>query len=106
MKRTRLETADQALSFYRQVDDDTAKSILDFLIDHPDERFEGADLVRQLGLDEHRVVARSTYRMGQIAADFGLHRPWTEAQRGYLMPGEQARLLRQAREQSAAATSF
>ena len=103
MERTTLQTTAQAHAFYERVNDPTAKAILDCLIDHPDERFEGADLIAQLGLPEHRDVARSTYRMGQVAADLDLHRPWTEGQRGYLMPGEQAELLHQARKQQGAA---
>lgn len=102
MDRSDLETHEQAVAFYRRVTDPTAKSILDFLIDHPEERHEGADLVQQLGLAEHRDVARSTYLMGQIASDQGLDRPWTEGQRGYLLPEEHATLLREARGRAAA----
>lgn len=102
MDRSDLKMSDQAVAFYRGVTDTTAKSILDFLIDHPDERYEGADLVQQLGLAEHCDVARSTYLMGQIASDQGLQRPWTEGQRGYLLPEEHATLLRDARDRTAA----
>ncbi len=97
MQRSTMTTADQARAFYQQVREATARAILDHLIDHPDERFEGADLVKELGLDEHSDVARATYRMGLIAAELHLDRPWNEAQRGYLMSGKQAELLRQAR---------
>ena len=105
MERTRLTTSEQAESFYRRVTDETARSILDFLIDHPDERFDGAALVRHLGLSEHRQVARVTYYMGQIATELGHDRPWTEGQLGYLMPAEQADLLRQARDTVLAGTA-
>lgn len=102
MERTKLTSPEQAASFYRRVADETARSILDYLIDHPEERFDGAALVRHLGLSEHREVARATYYMGQIAAELGHDRPWTEGQLGYLMPEEQANLLRQARESTPA----
>ena len=89
---------DVAVAFYRSVDDPTAKAVLDFLIDHPDERFDGAALVRHLGLAAHRDVARATFYLGTLSAARGRRRPWTEAQLGYLMPSPQAELLRRARE--------
>ena len=92
---------DVAVAFYRSVDDPTAKAVLDFLIDHPDERFDGAALVRQLGLGAHGDVARATFYLGTLAAAHGRRRPWTEAQLGCLMPAAQAELLRRAREQVA-----
>lgn len=90
---------EKAGSFYRRVTDPTAISILDFLVDHPDERLDGAAILQQLGLARHRDVAESTYLMGQIATELGLQRPWTESQVGYLMPASHAATLRQAREQ-------
>jgi hypothetical protein len=99
MERSTLETIEGASSFYRGVSDPTARAILDFLIDHPNERFDGAALVQQLGLAEHRDVARATYWMGQVAADLGLWRPWIEGQLGYLLPDQPADFLRQARAQ-------
>ena len=86
-----------AAALYRSVTDPTAKAILDYLIDHPDERVNGAALVRALGLPEHRVVARAAYSMGQTAAALVPTRPWTEAQQGYLMPAPVAELFRRAR---------
>ena len=91
---------DVAVAYYRSVADPTAKALLDFLIDHPDERFDGAALVRHLGLGEHRAVARATSRLGTLAAALDRRRPWTEAQLGYLMPAVQADLLRRARERA------
>ena len=86
-----------AAAFYRSVLDPTARAILDHLIDHPDQRFDGAALARALDLAEHRAVARATYEMGQLAAGLGRNRPWQEAQLGYLMPGPIAELFRQVR---------
>lgn len=98
-------SVETATAFYRDVTDPTAMAILDFLIDHPDERVNGRAIVEHLGLARHSDVARSTYLMGQIAADHGAGRPWTEGQLGYLMPGERAEILRQARDQVRQATA-
>jgi hypothetical protein len=87
-----------AVTFYRSVADANARALLDFLIDHPDERFDGAALARQLGFARHRDVARATYALGQLAADLGRRRPWREGQLGYLMDAAQADLLRRARD--------
>ena len=89
-----------AATFYRAVTDPTAKAILDYLIDHPDERVDGAALVRAFGLPEHRAVARAAYLMGRIASAEGRNRPWSEAQLGYQMSAPVAELFRQARSQA------
>lgn len=98
MDRSNLETIEQARDFYRAINDPTAKAILDFLTDHPGERFDGAAIVRHLSLGAHRDVAQATYLMGQIATAQGLNRPWAEGQLGYLMPEQEATLLSRARE--------
>lgn len=87
----------RALAFYRAIEDPTARAVLDFLIDRPGQRFDGAAIARALGLPRTRDVARATYAMGEIAATLGHGRPWTEAQLGYAMPEEQAALFRRAR---------
>jgi hypothetical protein len=91
---------DLATSFYRAVDDVGSRAVLDFLIDHPDERFEGAAIAEALGLPRHRDVARATYAYGEVARTMGRARPWQEAQLGYLMPASKAALLRQARDRA------
>jgi hypothetical protein len=88
---------DLAVRFYRAIDDPGARAVLDFLIDHPDERFEGTAIADTLGLPQHRTVARAAYAYGEIARSLNRARPWQEAQLGYLMPAEQATVLRQAR---------
>lgn len=87
----------EATTFYRGVSDANARALLDFLIDHPEERFDEAGLADRVGFAEHRLVARSTYAMGLALRELGFGRPWTEAQSGYLMPAEAATLLREAR---------
>ncbi len=92
---------DRATAFYQSIPDQTAKAVLDFLIDHPDDTFDGAAIVKQLGLAQHRDVARATFALGEAAAALGRKRPWTEAQRGYAMPVAQAELFRRARTRAA-----
>lgn len=90
-----------ALAFYRAVEDPAARAVLDFLIDHPGQRHDGAAIARSLGLPRNTDVARATYAMGEIAAALGHGRPWTEAQLGYAMEEEQAARLRAARSAAA-----
>ena len=89
---------DLAVAFYQSIGDPTARAVLDFLVDHAEQRFDGAAIVRHLGLDRHRDVARATFRLGALAASLQRARPWTESQLGYLMPCAQAELLRRARK--------
>jgi hypothetical protein len=93
---------DLATRFYRAIDDPTARAVLGFLIDHPDERHEGFAIADTLGLPRHGDVARALYGYGEAARSLGKSRPWQEAQMGYLMPSAQATLLRQARERATA----
>lgn len=75
---------------------DDAYRALDFLARHPDQRFDGAALRPEIGFETHREVTRAFALLGQGLADRGLARLWNEAQRGYLMSGAQAALLRRA----------
>ena len=86
---------------YGALGDGTARQVLDVLIDHPDERFDGAALKERLGLVEHAEVARAIATIGAALADHGIARPWSEAQRGYLLPEEQAAILARGRDASA-----
>ena len=88
---------DVAIAFYRGIVDPRARTVLDFLIDHPGERFDGAAIAEHLGFERHRDVARSTYVLGEAAAALGRRRPWKEAQLGYSMAPEQAALFVRAR---------
>ena len=96
---------DAAVALYRSLDDRTARAFLDLLIDHPEERFDGAAVARRLGLEHHPDVARAAYRIGQIAAAQGRTRPWNEAQLGYAMARDQAALFAAGRRQAAAETA-
>ena len=98
MREFAATDTDAALAFYRDIDDPTARAVLDLLVDHPEQRFDGAAIARRLGLERHRDVARATFRIGQIAAAHGRRRPWHEAQLGYCMADDQAALFRRARD--------
>jgi alkanesulfonate monooxygenase SsuD/methylene tetrahydromethanopterin reductase-like flavin-dependent oxidoreductase (luciferase family) len=87
---------------YAAVRDGTPRRLLDFLIDHPDERFDGAALMRQLELPRHDEVARGFAALAADLAEHGLSRPWNEAQAGYLLPAQQAAVLADARERTTA----
>jgi F420-dependent oxidoreductase-like protein len=82
---------------YAAVRDGTPRRLLDFLIDHPDERFEGAALMRQLDLQRHDEVARGFAALAADLAGHGLARPWNEAQAGYLLSAQDAAVFARAR---------
>lgn len=90
-----------ATKFYRAISDENARRLLDNLIDHPDEQRTASDLQAQLGLAEHRDVARATYQLGLLAAELERARPWGEGQMGYRMSNEMATLFQAARTQAA-----
>ncbi len=48
---------DVAKRFYDAIDNPTARAVLDFLIDHPDEPHEGYVIADSLGLPRHQDVA-------------------------------------------------
>jgi len=96
---TAMDEADVARA-YAAVRDGTPRRLLDFLIDHPDERFEAAALMRHLELRRHDEVARGFAALAANLAEQGLTRPWNEAQAGYLLPTQPAAVLAHARERS------
>jgi F420-dependent oxidoreductase-like protein len=97
-----LTTIDEAavVRAYAGVREGAPHLLLDFLIDHPDERFDGAALMRRLDLSRHDEVARGFAALAADLAGHGLARPWNEAQAGYLLPPRQAAVLARARERS------
>jgi hypothetical protein len=91
-------TAESAGELYPRIEEPGARRLLDYLIDHPDQQHDSEALQQTLGFAEHRQVALSAYAIGEIASELGLARPWVEAQRGYTMPEENARLLAAVRQ--------
>ena len=77
--------------------EDAPRKVMHYLIAHPDERLEGAQLREILGFETHAEVSLAIATAGDAFAGQGLHRPWTEAQRGYQLDTERAALLDQAR---------
>jgi alkanesulfonate monooxygenase SsuD/methylene tetrahydromethanopterin reductase-like flavin-dependent oxidoreductase (luciferase family) len=94
-----LTTVDEAdvVRAYAAVRDGTPRRLLDFLIDHADERLDSAALQRQLELERHDEVARGFAALAEDLAAEGLKRPWNEAQAGYLLAGQPAAVLARAR---------
>jgi hypothetical protein len=82
---------------YREATDPAARALLDFLIDHPGQRFEARQIMESLNFAQHRDVALAAHAVGEIAGRHGLERPWLEAQLGYTMSEEVAEALRTAR---------
>lgn len=79
-----------------EIGEGTPRRVLDALVGHPDERFDGAALMRRLGLDAHAEVARAVAALGAAFEARGLARPWNEAQRGYLLPAGMAAIVTRA----------
>jgi F420-dependent oxidoreductase-like protein len=73
------------------------RAVLDVLIDHPDERLDGAALMERAGCAAHADVTRALASLAAALAERGLARPWQEAQTGYLLPANKAALLARAR---------
>ena len=77
--------------------DSGARQVVDVLIDHPDERFDGAAIMARAGIEGHREVTQALVSFATALAEHGLARPWNEAQNGWLLSSENADLLGQAR---------
>jgi F420-dependent oxidoreductase-like protein len=94
-----LTTIDEATvrRAYAGVRDGTPRQLLDFLIDRPDEQFNGAALMERLGLQRHDEVARGFAALAAGLASHGIARCWTEGQSGYLLAAQQAAVLDKAR---------
>jgi hypothetical protein len=74
------------------------RHLFEFLIDHPDERFDAAALKERLDLERHDEVARGFAALAADLARYGIARPWNEAQAGFLLPSRQAAVLVRARD--------
>jgi hypothetical protein len=89
--------ADAVGRAYAGVREGLPRQMLDYLIDHPDERLDGAALMQRLGLARHDEVARTLAAIAADLARAGIAPPWNEAQAGYLLPAREAALLARAR---------
>lgn len=98
MRSLRSDDVSLIADIYAELGDGTPRRILDLLIDHPDERFESSALKERLGLADHAEVARAIVAIGAAFSKRGIARPWSEAQRGYLLTAEQATILARGRE--------
>jgi F420-dependent oxidoreductase-like protein len=95
---TAIDEADLVRA-YAAVRDGTPRRLLDFLIDHPDERFDSAALMQRLDLERHDEVARGFAALAADLAEHRLARPWTEAQAGYTLTSQSAAVLARARDE-------
>jgi F420-dependent oxidoreductase-like protein len=84
---------------YAAVRDGTPRRLLDFLVDHPDERFDSAALMQRLDLERHDEVARGFAALAADLAEHRLARPWNEAQAGYMLTSQSAAVLARARDE-------
>ena len=96
---TALDEA-EVVRAYDAVRDGTPRRLLDFLIDHPDERFDSATLMQRLDLERHDEIARGFAALAADLASHGLARPWNEAQAGFMLAPAHAAVLSRGREQS------
>ncbi|HEU0114474.1 MAG TPA: hypothetical protein VFQ80_07350, partial [Thermomicrobiales bacterium] len=80
------------------IDDPAARRLLEFLIAHPDTRFDGAALIEPLGFDRHVEVTLAAASLAAAFAKSGVASPWNESQLGYLLPAASAALLARAHE--------
>ena len=87
---------DAIRAWLADVDNETGRRALLFLMNHPGERFDGSALRDALGIETHRDITRAFGRLGASLAERGYGTLWNEAQRGYLMTAEDADLLQHA----------
>ena len=76
-----------------------SRKVLQHLIDHADERIDGAGIQAALGVERHSEVTLSFADLGGRFTGAGFNRPWNEAQRGYLVECATAELLGRALQQ-------
>lgn len=82
---------------FAAIPDGAPRRLLDWLIAHPNERFDASALREQLGLERHDEVARGFAAAANALAGHGLARPWNEAQAGFLLTPEWAAAFSAAR---------
>jgi alkanesulfonate monooxygenase SsuD/methylene tetrahydromethanopterin reductase-like flavin-dependent oxidoreductase (luciferase family) len=100
--RRKLEAGDDTLveKVLALIDNDDARGVLALLIENPDERFDGSAIMRRLEMTEHADVAHAFAVLGDAFEEHGLARPWSEAQRGYMLTADDAHILRRGRDEA------
>jgi alkanesulfonate monooxygenase SsuD/methylene tetrahydromethanopterin reductase-like flavin-dependent oxidoreductase (luciferase family) len=99
LNREKLETGNQKLAeaAIGAIADPAAGRVLECLIEHPDERLDGRAIMELTGIERHAEVTRAFTTLADAFGAHGIARPWSEAQRGYLMTAEMAAILKRAR---------
>ncbi|MDQ3227319.1 MAG: TIGR03560 family F420-dependent LLM class oxidoreductase [Chloroflexota bacterium] len=91
-------TEEEVRRAYAAVRAGPPRQLLELLIDHPGERFDGASLLTRLGLQRHDEVTRGIAALAADLASHGLARPWNESQLGYELSTAHATRLARARD--------
>jgi F420-dependent oxidoreductase-like protein len=87
------DDAEAVAAILREFEGTASRRVLDWLVDHPDERLDGAALQRATGIERHAEV---TAALRERFRGLGLAPPWDEHQRGYLVSASDAATLRDA----------
>lgn len=87
------ESSGLAASVIDAIADPVARRVLDCLIARPDERLDGRTIMRLTGIEQHAEVTRAFVSLADAFAAHGIARPWSEAQRGWLLSADAAALL-------------
>jgi alkanesulfonate monooxygenase SsuD/methylene tetrahydromethanopterin reductase-like flavin-dependent oxidoreductase (luciferase family) len=97
--RKKLETGNEKLAAgaIGAIADPAAGRVLECLIEHPDERLDGRAIMGLTGFERHADVTRAFATVADAFGAHGIARPWSEAQRGWLMAADMAALLKRAR---------
>jgi F420-dependent oxidoreductase-like protein len=88
---------DRLRAISQSITDPNQCRLLDWLINHPDQQFNGEALQSAVGIAHHRDVTLALAAIGERFTEAGFARPWIEAQRGYLVSADNANHLRAAR---------
>lgn len=95
-RRLVAATAEDIQATLAATGDGIERKLIAYLAGRPGERLDGAALQAACGIDKHVEVTRAFARMGELLAERGVARFWSEAQRGYLIESPVAELIRQA----------
>ena len=95
-RRTLSDVTDDEIGAVISSMTDAQRLMVGWLIEHPDERLDGATIQHALGIERHRDVTIAFAELGDLFLRRGIRRPWSEAQRGYLVTAEDAARLKAA----------
>ncbi len=88
-------TGAELQALVRAIPEGIERRLFESLLTHAGERRDGAVLGVELGAGRHAEITRGFARLGAVFEAAGFERPWVEAQRGWMMEPEVARLFRE-----------